>query len=185
MLYSKKVIGVGAFSAYGAVYGVGRNMPWSFAEDFKHFRSVTGAQSDPPDTTIVFGRHTWEDMPLIKNREIIVVSSDHNYVPTKGAIHALNVHEAIQKASHKNVILGGGKKIWLSAFDLADEFWVTIVGLKVPTSEGLLCMPEIFSLALHSNFHLGSARMTTSQPDRLVTDRKAALTFEHWVRKAS
>lgn len=149
MLYSKKIIGVGAFSAYGAVYGVGRNMSWSFAEGARHFESVTGAQSDPPDTTIVFGRHTWEDMPPIKNREIIVVSSDHNYVPPKGAMHALNVEEAIQKASRPNVVLGGGKKIWLSAF------------------------------------HLDSGRLATNQPDRLVTDRKAALTFEHWVRKTS
>ena len=179
LVFEKKISMVGAFTPAG-VYGHNGGIPWSFAEDFKHFKQVTGYGSNPTDTTLIMGKGTRDSMPTVKNRELIVVTSDEHYV-AENSRSVLSVREAIDEARYPNVVLIGGARVWSEGLLVADEIWITIVGVELPAGEYSV-WPPVTTLWRNPYFRLTSAEMFVGQPDRQVEGRKAALTFQHWVR---
>lgn len=97
-------------------------MPWHLPEDFKWFREITLGK------TIVIGRKTYEKLPILKNREIYVLS---NTLPVsagalvgEGAIyHHINSNFFYNIPS--DAIIAGGKSIYELFMPQITEFYVT------------------------------------------------------------
>lgn len=52
--------------------GLNNKLPWKSSEDLKHFKKLTLGK------TLLVGRTTYENMPKLKGREVIVVGKGYN-----------------------------------------------------------------------------------------------------------
>jgi thymidylate synthase len=85
--------------------GLHGNIPWQCPEDLKYFRRKTLGK------TIVMGRVTYESLPKITNREIIVVSSGDVQNSKNIAKFVRTPEDALMVASHEIYVIGGAKLI--------------------------------------------------------------------------
>lgn len=83
--------------------GLNNQLPWHIPSELKHFKETTINQN------ILVGRQTFETLPKLKNRNIIVVTSNPDYP-----------HQSIQSVNQLNdqetyYLIGGAKlaKSWL------------------------------------------------------------------------
>jgi len=88
---------------------IGKNggMLWHCKEDLKHFKELTY------DTTCLVGRVTYEGLPKLKNRELLVVGKGY-----------MTLEEALSK---KPDWIIGGKQIYEQTFHLCDELHISII----------------------------------------------------------
>lgn len=139
-----KRIGLIWAEARGGAIGRGGTMPWHLPEDLAHFKRVTlGAP-------VIMGRRTWESLPdrfrPLPGRENIVITRNASY-EASGATVRSSLGSAIARLdlgddsdTHTVWVMGGGE-LYRSALPLADELWVTRIGMDVPDADTFA--PEI------------------------------------------
>ncbi|MGL4668651.1 MAG: dihydrofolate reductase [Saezia sp.] len=122
------------------VIGRDNNMPWHLPEDLAHFRECT--QGSP----VIMGRKTWESLPTkfrpLPDRTNIVVTRSESW-GEEGAIHALNIKDALEKAKSsgaENIWVIGGAQIYEAALPHATRAYVTLIK---ETYEGDAYAPEL------------------------------------------
>ena len=104
------------------VIGKNGKLPWHCPADLEHFKKTTMGG------VCIVGRKTWETLPKLEGRELIVVSRtmkihdvDCNSVATLQ--DALNVARVGHK--EKPIFIIGGAEIYRQAFAFADYAYVT------------------------------------------------------------
>lgn len=108
------------------VIGKDNQMPWKISADLQFFKKVTMGYP------IIMGRKTWESIgrPL-PGRRNIVVSRNSDY-QANGAELVSSLEEALQSLREfERVFVIGGQQLFNQAFPLADQLFVTEIGLEV------------------------------------------------------
>jgi dihydrofolate reductase len=82
-------------------------LPWHSTEDLKFFKSMTLG------TKCLVGRTTFESLPVLPGRELIVVGKGYH-----------TLEEALEKAPDWVI---GGKSIYEQTLELCDEFHISII----------------------------------------------------------
>jgi len=90
--------------------GLNNKLPWRCREDLAHFKKMTMG------CKLMVGRVTYESMPPLKGREIIVVGKGYN-----------TLEEAL---SQKPDWVIGGKRLYESTLHLCSEFHVSFIDNK-------------------------------------------------------
>ena len=85
-------------------------LPWNCKEDLKHFKNLTMG------CKLLVGRTTYESMPQLKGREMIVVRKGYN-----------TLEEALEKNPDWVI---GGKRIYESTIHLCDELHISEINDK-------------------------------------------------------
>ena len=117
-----RVIGIAAVADNGVI-GSGDDMLWHIPEDFRRFKKLTTGN------TLVLGRRTHEQIGLLPNRRIIVVTRDPDWAED-GVEVAHSVEEAIEMAaadSQRICYIGGGSQIYRAAWPYLTELDITHV----------------------------------------------------------
>lgn len=85
--------------------GKGDKLPWRCKEDLKHFKKMT------MNCKLLVGRTTYESMPKLEGREMIVVGKGYN-----------TLEDALDKNPDWVI---GGKRLYESTIHLCDELHVS------------------------------------------------------------
>lgn len=105
------------------VIGSGEDMLWHIPEDFRRFKKVTTGN------TLIFGRRTHEQIGLLPNRRIIVVTRDPDWTD-EGVEVAHSITEALDLAAEtpeRVCFVGGGAQIYEAAWPYLTELDITHV----------------------------------------------------------
>jgi dihydrofolate reductase len=130
----------------GGGYANGREIPWSFAADWKHFKHQT------KNSVCIMGRKTYEDIAerrrqrtpnfrvLLPERESYVISSTLTNCPGPNQVQgATVVHDVYDVArrydANKRIFLLGGFRIWTQYWHSVNHIWMTIVPGKYETDK--------------------------------------------------
>lgn len=130
-----RVVAIAAV-ADNSVIGSGDDMLWHIPEDFKRFKRVTTGN------TVIFGRRTQDQIGLLPNRRIIVVTRDTDW-SAEGVEVAHSITEALDLAAQtpdKVCFIGGGGEIYREAWPYLTELDITIVH---ESPEGAATFPMI------------------------------------------
>lgn len=117
-----KVVAIAAVAENGVI-GSGDDMLWHLPEDFRRFKAVTTGN------TLVFGRRTHEQIGLLPNRRIIVVTRDRDW-SDEGVEVAHSIADALELAAttpEQICFIGGGAQIYAAAWPHLDELDITEV----------------------------------------------------------
>jgi len=87
--------------------GLNGDLPWRCKNDLKHFKEKTMGQK------LLLGRKTFESLPLLKGRELIVVGTGYN-----------TLEDGLSQ--NPDWIIGGGK-IYEQTLHLCDELHMSII----------------------------------------------------------
>jgi dihydrofolate reductase len=90
--------------------GLNDTLPWRSSEDLKHFKAMTLGKK------LLVGRTTFESLPPLKDREIIVVGTGHN-----------TLEEALNQ---KPDFVIGGKRLYETTLHLCDELHISEINDK-------------------------------------------------------
>ena len=132
--------------AQNRVIGKNGGLPWpSIKEDFKWFKEFTMGK------TIIVGKNTFDTLPLLKNRECLVlvredkimVASPNQYLVNNnsmtGQLVTMNDIELYSQFRRDYLIVAGGAKTYVNLLPYIDEFYVTHVN---GSYDGDTYMPE-------------------------------------------
>lgn len=117
-----RVVAIAAV-ADNSVIGSGDDMLWHIPEDFKRFKRVTTGN------TLIFGRRTQDQIGVLPNRRIIVVTRDPDW-RHEGVEVAHSITEALELAAQtpeQICFVGGGAEIYREAWPYLTELDLTIV----------------------------------------------------------
>ena len=96
-------------------FGIGYRgkMPWNCKEDLQLFKNIT------INSTLVMGRKTIENMPVLKDRQVICLSktipSNSNVVCT-----SYNLHDFIKLSTYDKIFIAGGAEIYKIALESSE-----------------------------------------------------------------
>lgn len=90
--------------------GLNDTLPWRSSEDLKHFKNLTYGKK------LIVGRTTFESLPPLKDRELIVVGKGYN-----------TLEEALSKNPDWVI---GGKTLYETTIHLCDELHLSIINDK-------------------------------------------------------
>ena len=120
--------------AENRVIGKNGGLPWpSIKEDFKHFKEFTMGN------TLIVGKNTFDTLPLLKNRECLVlvkedkvmVANPNQYLVNNnsmtGQLITMNDIESYSQFRKSYLIVAGGAKTYIKLLPYIDEFYVTHV----------------------------------------------------------
>ena len=105
-------------------------LPWHFHEDLRYFREKT--MSDGPNV-LIMGRNTFESLPPLEGRDIIVVTSrdtlSEDNVTTVDSIHSLMSYLSTKNYNHHFVIGGGSflQSLFQYYSDHIDRMYLTFI----------------------------------------------------------
>ena len=133
--------------AKNRVIGKNGGLPWSpIKEDFKHFKEFTSGN------TLIVGKNTFDTLPLLKNRECLVIVRkdeivdayiENQYIVNNNAMTGqLVTMEDIESYSDFRkdyLIVAGGAKTYIKLLPYINEFYVTHVNGNY---DGDVFMPE-------------------------------------------
>lgn len=117
-----RVVAIAAVADNGVI-GSGDDMLWHIPDDFKRFKRVTTGN------TLIFGRRTQEQIGVLPNRRIIVVTRDPDWQQA-GVEVAHSIPEALELAAgtpERVCFIGGGAQIYREAWPYLTELDITIV----------------------------------------------------------
>ena len=117
-----RIVAIAAVADNGVI-GSGDDMLWHIPADFKRFKAVTTGN------TLIFGRRTHEQIGLLPNRRIIVVTRDPDW-SDDGVEVAHSIEEALELAAQtpeKVCFIGGGAQIYEAAWPYLTELDISIV----------------------------------------------------------
>jgi dihydrofolate reductase len=157
----------------GGVIGADGQIPWHYSADMRRFKRVT------LDSTLIVGRKTWQTLPALKRREIIVltrnpskcVGGKHPPVftacvdpaPGRGGNMALFLRWV--ERSVGSVYVAGGAEIYALALESGLVDVVDITTVPVPDSvSGNL---SLFPMGMLDRFQLVSRNPNPEEP-RLI-----------------
>jgi dihydrofolate reductase len=133
--------------AQNRVIGKNGGLPWpSIKEDFKWFKEFTVGN------TIVVGKNTFDTLPLLKNRECLVLSKgdsvldayiENQYIVNNnsmtGQLVTIQDIESYSQFRKDYLIVAGGAKTYIKLLPYINEFYVTHVNGNY---DGDTFMPE-------------------------------------------
>lgn len=133
--------------AQNRVIGKNGGLPWpSIKEDFKWFKEFTVGN------TIVVGKNTFDTLPLLKNRECLVLSKgdsildayiENQYIVNNnsmtGQLVTIQDIESYSQFRKDYLIVAGGAKTYIKFLPYINEFYVTHVN---GSYDGDTFMPE-------------------------------------------
>lgn len=103
---------------------IGRDgkIPWHCPEDLRTFKRLTVGHD------VIVGRATWEHLPLLPGRRLIVLTSrggkELESVPT---VFAESIEDALKAVLGATVWVAGGEKVYAQFIPLATEMYVTFI----------------------------------------------------------
>ena len=132
--------------AENRVIGKNGGLPWpSIKEDFKHFKEFTMGK------TLIIGKNTFDTLPLLKNRECLVlvkedkimVANPNQYLVNNnsmtGQLITMSDIESYSQFKRDYLIVAGGAKTYIKLLPYITEFYVTHVNGNY---DGDTFMPE-------------------------------------------
>lgn len=103
---------------------IGRHgaIPWRIPDDMKRFKALTIGRP------VVMGRKTWDSLPRkpLPERRNIVVTRQAGW-HAEGAVSAVSLDDALNKAGNAEVMVIGGGEIYRAALPRADCIELTEV----------------------------------------------------------
>ncbi len=119
--------------AKNRVIGKNGGLPWpSIKEDFKHFKEFT------TDKTLIVGKNTFDTLPLLKNRECLVLTKPveaidayitNQYLVNNNAMTGQMITmedlESYSQFRKDYLIVAGGAKTYVKLLPYIKEFYVT------------------------------------------------------------
>ena len=140
--------------AKNRVIGKNSALPWpSIKEDFKHFKEFTMGK------TLIVGKNTFDTLPLLKNRECLVltkpVEAIDAYITNQylvnnndmtGQMITMEDIESYSQFRKDYLIVVGGAKTYVKLLPYITEFYVTHVNGNY---DGDTFMPEFEHLFAH------------------------------------
>lgn len=112
------MIGIGAMTK-SRVIGKDGGIPWHSRKDFQWFKKMT------LDRDVVFGRKTFEHLPILKCRRVWVLGSGF-YNNVDGAEYPHRYTQDINDLP-KDCVVAGGAKVYESLLPYCDEFYLTLI----------------------------------------------------------
>lgn len=136
---------VGACCVNGGV-GYDGKLPWKHKADMKHFRKITMGK------TILVGRKTFEKMPPLKGRNVVVLSRSGNL---------------LKDYIGKDVMLIGGPEVWNEAFrhDCVDKIILTYINIDVECD-------SYFPLGQLRNYDIESVDKISADASVIIYNKK-------------
>lgn len=128
----KKVIAIAAMDLDHAI-GDDQGLLWHLPRDLKHFKKTTDGR------TVIVGRKTFELMPNLPNREVIVVSQKIR------SDDKVNYYTSIEEAidsTPDDVYIIGGRMIYQAAMEHLTDLIITLVHTRIK-KDHLIYFPEI------------------------------------------
>jgi dihydrofolate reductase len=122
-----------AIAAMDANRGIGNKggIPWHIPADFKWFKEFTWGK------TLVMGRNTFNGLPALKNRNIVVLTDSISFAPDKIAYYEANKHkctnlyirdkQTFNYMDFPDAIVAGGAKTYHALLPLCNEIYVSHV----------------------------------------------------------
>ncbi len=110
-----------AFAGKNRVIGANGILPWNIKEDLARFKSITMGHC------CVVGFTTFEKLPILKGRHLIVLSKNHR-ISTEYATSASSVEEAICMAEQRGeteLFCIGGEQTYRAFLPLVDKIYTT------------------------------------------------------------
>jgi dihydrofolate reductase len=107
------------------VIGNKGKMPWHIPEDFKLFKEKTMGN------VVIVGRKTWEGIPLLPGRRVIVISrnwAEYNKPDLPDVQYLNSLKEAMDWAEDKGeIFIAGGAQVYQQALDqdLVDKIFIS------------------------------------------------------------
>ena len=140
--------------AKNRVIGKNGGLPWpSIKEDFKHFKEFTTGK------TLIVGKNTFDTLPLLKNRECLVLTKPveaidayitNQYLVNNNAMTGQMITmedvESYSEFRKDYLIVAGGAKTYVKLLPYIKEFYVTHIN---GTYEGDTFMPPFEDLFTH------------------------------------
>ena len=139
--------------AENRVIGKNGGLPWpSIKEDFKHFKEFTMGN------TLIVGKNTFDTLPLLKNRECLVLVKEDKIMVTNpnqylvnnnsmtGQLITMTDIELYSQFRKDYLIVVGGAKTYIKLLPYITEFYVTHVNGNY---DGDTFMPEFEHLFAH------------------------------------
>jgi len=137
--------------AQNRVIGKNGKLPWpSIKEDFKHFKEFTTGK------TLIVGKNTFDTLPLLKNRECLVLTKPveaidayitNQYLVNNNAMTGQMITmedvESYSQFRKDYLIVAGGAKTYVKLLPYITEFYVTHVN---GTYDGDTFMPPFEDL---------------------------------------
>ena len=137
--------------AQNRVIGKNGKLPWpSIKEDFKHFKEFTTGK------TLIVGKNTFDTLPLLKNRECLVLTKPveaidayitNQYLVNNNAMTGQMITmedvESYSQFRKDYLIVAGGAKTYVKLLPYITEFYVTHVN---GTYDGDVFMPPFEDL---------------------------------------
>ena len=117
-----RIVAIAAVADNGVI-GSGEDMLWHIPADFRRFKAITIGN------TLIFGRRTHEQVGLLPNRRIIVVTRQRDWAD-EGVEVAHSIEEAIELAAttpELTCFIGGGSEIYHAAGPYLTELDITHV----------------------------------------------------------
>lgn len=122
-MYAGKTISLIMAADDDGLIGKDNELPWANSEDLRWFKQMTMQK------TVIFGRKTFDGMPALPGRTVIVVSRT---MAGKGKLYANaagvaaevsgSLQDAIAFAPTKEVMIGGGAEIYKAAMPYVDRY---------------------------------------------------------------
>lgn len=106
------------------VIGNGPKIPWHISEDFRHFKKTTMGK------TIVVGRKTFETLPPLPGRDIIVLSNNTTTL-INGRL-PISIETLKKDYAEKELIFCGGGEIYKALLSYFSKLILTKVHLNYP-----------------------------------------------------
>lgn len=128
----KKVIAIAAMDLDHAI-GDDQGLLWHLPRDLKHFKKTTDGR------TVIVGRKTFELMPNLPNRKVIVVSQKIR------SDDKVNYYTSIEEAidsTPDDVYIIGGRMIYQAAIPYLTDLNITLVHTRIK-KDHLIYFPDI------------------------------------------
>ena len=139
--------------AENRVIGKNDGLPWpSIKEDFKHFKEFTMGK------TLIIGKNTFDTLPLLKNRECLVLVKEDKIMDVNpnqylvnnnsmtGQLITMTDIESYSQFRKDYLIVAGGAKTYIKLLPYIKEFYVTHV---TGNYDGDTFMPPFEDLFTH------------------------------------
>ena len=127
------------------IIGNGDSLPWRCSEDLKHFKKMT------MNSTCLVGRKTWESMPKLEGRNLIVVGSGNN--TSLDVALMLGIDWVI-----------GGKSIYEQTLHLCDELHISIIN---DYSDGDVKCPDLSTFMGETFIYNFEPNVKKSEPTKI------------------
>lgn len=134
--------GIAAISR-NRVIGRDGKIPWYSKDDFKHFKELTWGKK------IIVGRKTFSTLPLLKNRELYVLTNNIKLLEYKPYFNFFQITENEFTNDFKDAFLCGGREVYYFYLSKCSELYLTEFDFEIEEAGEIVKFP-------YSNLDLGA-----------------------------